>query len=52
MTECEQYGMMSGCDENCPVLIRGDCSWVLEETINVFNKIKHEFKISNRKHSK
>lgn len=26
LSECEKYGMFSGCDENCPVLQRGDCN--------------------------
>lgn len=25
MTECEKYGMTWGCDECCPVYMRGDC---------------------------
>ena len=25
MNDCEKYGMVSGCDENCPQLERGEC---------------------------
>ncbi len=25
MSDCEHYGMMSGCDTGCPVLLNGDC---------------------------
>lgn len=25
LTDCESYGMMSGCDEDCPVLNDGKC---------------------------
>ncbi len=25
MNECESYGMMSGCDLECPVFNRGEC---------------------------
>ena len=25
MNDCEKYGMVSGCDENCPQLLRGEC---------------------------
>lgn len=32
LTDCEAYGMVSGCDENCPVLIDGKCE--LQDTDN------------------
>jgi len=32
LTDCEAYGMVSGCDENCPVLIAGKCE--LQDTDN------------------
>jgi len=32
MTDCEKYGMVGGCDEDCPVLIRGECE--LQEADN------------------
>ena len=25
LSKCEKYGMMSGCDEHCPVFIEGKC---------------------------
>jgi hypothetical protein len=25
VSDCEAYGMMAGCDEFCPVLVRGEC---------------------------
>lgn len=25
MTDCEKYGMVSGCDEGCPQWQRGEC---------------------------
>ena len=25
MTDCERYGMTWGCDEDCPVLNKGEC---------------------------
>lgn len=25
MSDCESYGMTWGCDEDCPVLLRGEC---------------------------
>lgn len=25
MNDCEKYGMVSGCDEDCPQLQRGEC---------------------------
>ena len=25
LSECEKYGMMSGCNEYCPVFIEGNC---------------------------
>lgn len=31
-SECHNYGSMSGCDENCPPLLKGEC------------KVFHEFK--------
>lgn len=32
LTDCEAYGMLGGCDENCPVLIAGKCE--LQDTYN------------------
>lgn len=32
LTDCEAYGMVNGCDENCPVLIAGRCE--LQKTDN------------------
>ena len=32
LSDCEAYGMVSGCDEYCPVLIAGKCS--LQDTDN------------------
>ncbi len=32
LTDCEAYGMVGGCDENCPVLIAGRCE--LQDTDN------------------
>lgn len=25
LSDCESYGMMNGCDEDCPVLNSGEC---------------------------
>lgn len=25
LSDCEAYGMVSGCDKNCPVLVSGNC---------------------------
>ena len=32
LSECETYGMCYGCNEHCPVLIKGECE--LQETEN------------------
>lgn len=34
LTDCEAYGMMFGCDEDCPVLINGKCE--LYSSVNEF----------------
>jgi len=35
MNECEKYGMCWGCDEECPVYIRGECE-IQEENKKIF----------------
>lgn len=38
-TECEQYGMLNGCDINCPVLIAGKCKLKENETKELYDEI-------------
>lgn len=38
LSECEKYGMMSGCDEYCPVFMEGKCE--LQQELE--NKFKEE----------
>lgn len=35
--ECFHYGSMSGCDEYCPVLLRGECR-SSEDTLDMLSK--------------
>lgn len=35
--ECFHYGSMSGCDEYCPVLLRGECRNA-DETLSMLSK--------------
>jgi len=30
MNACERYGSVSGCDENCPVFLVGECEFQKE----------------------
>lgn len=39
LSECEKYGMMSGCDEYCPVFIKGKCE-LQQELENKFKEDK------------
>lgn len=36
MSECERYGITWGCDEDCPVYLRGECR--NEDSINMIQK--------------
>ena len=38
-SECHNYGSVSGCDEECPVFIRGECE-IQEENEKLFNSLK------------
>lgn len=31
MSECSRYGMTKGCDDECPVLLRGECELMDDE---------------------
>ena len=40
MSECFNYGMTWGCDEDCPVLARGECEHQETENKHLWDKIK------------
>ena len=43
MSECEQYGMAWGCDEDCPVYQRGECKNEVTLTQLDYNKKKMRY---------
>lgn len=40
LSDCFAYGMMSGCDENCPVLIDGKCELQDDENKELYERAK------------
>lgn len=48
MTECEEYGINRGCDEDCPVLKRHECQWVIEEIPDVFKILNEKILICQK----
>jgi len=30
MDECHNYGIMAGCDERCPALLKGECQNIID----------------------
>ena len=48
MDECHNYGIIGGCDEHCPVLMRGDCTLQEDECKFLYIKVlgNHDWKYS------
>lgn len=38
MSACEKYGMLSGCDVECPVLISGNCELMRDENKDLYKE--------------
>ena len=38
--ECHNYGIVNGCDVNCPVLIKGNCELKDTDNKDLYDKVK------------
>ena len=43
LSECETYGMWYGCNEHCPVLIRGECELQEAENKDLYELVKKKY---------
>lgn len=44
MSDCEKYGMIAGCDINCPVLQAGKCELQNDENKGLYQEYLHSIR--------